>query len=300
MKDYIIRVTGLVGLVVALIGFAGTALDLIHQPQQLRLFSLIGYIIFSIGAILFAFKSETIPQAWRWASLGFLYIVTILFFVWVGTWISGNLEPPLPPATALEKAYTFNFEGIEDVTSTSPWYSVPENSTHKLLISSTSEFSHSGEKSLRLKLSIQPLATDPNEYGGIAITEEVYPALTSQTVNAAEAWILVPQSEQAQNTLLQAHIMAYTYDQNDGFIGLYSEDVELVPGRWTPVFWGGAYTVYVDAKSLPFEVETESLGFISSDRKMYELYLTMWSDAPYTGSIYIDDIVMYTTDTSKK
>jgi hypothetical protein len=298
VKDYIRLVTGLIGLIIALMGFASTALDLVGQPEQLHLFSLAGYIVFSIGVLWFAFGSEQIPRRWRLASLGGLYIATILFFIWVGTWKNDSLGQPPPPSDALEKVYSFDFEEIEDPTDISPWYSLPDSKTHTLLVSHAPELSCSGEKSLRLKLNIQPFATDPNEYGGIAVTEKVYPALTSRTVNAAEAWILVPESEQAQNSNLQAHIMAYTFDRNGGYIGLYSEDVELKPGAWTPVFWGGAYTVYVDAKNLPFEVETESLAFISNDRKMHEFYLTVWSDAPYSGSIYFDDIVMYTTGPS--
>jgi hypothetical protein len=61
-----------------------------NQPQLLQIVALLGYIVFSGGILWFAFKSQA-KQQWRWLSLLALYLVTIGFFIWVGTWFNTKL-----------------------------------------------------------------------------------------------------------------------------------------------------------------------------------------------------------------
>jgi hypothetical protein len=112
MKDYIGLITGLVGLSIALVAFTGAILELVDQPQQLHLFSLIGYFICAVGVIWFAVKATAVPRGWRLASLGALYIVTIVLFIWVGTWITGDSSSP-SAAASQAKVIRSEFVGIQ-------------------------------------------------------------------------------------------------------------------------------------------------------------------------------------------
>jgi len=299
MRQYIGLVTGIIALLLAIIAFSTGIFDVSVQTEQFRIFVVIVYVVFGIGVVIAAYKSKSVFRAW--AILGVLYVITAFFFIWVGSWrsvVQDNQEL-MSSNNALKEIQKFDFEEKIDATDISPWYMLPDTKNHTLVISEVPEFSRSGNKSLRLKLNIQSISSGEDEYGGIALTDAVFPALTNETVNAIEAWILIPDTEQTENIDFQSHIMAFTYDKNGAYLGLYSEDVELNPGKWTPVFLGVDYEVYIDPKALPLEVGNEEFHFSSENRKINEFYLTVWSDAPYSGSIYFDDVVMYTVKTSE-
>lgn len=208
---------------------------------------------------------------------GILGLVSGYFLIPFIESITSQINSPNIP---LETIKHYDFETFQDPTDVRPWNVFPETKTHQLIISN--EQANSGDSSLRLKMQIQPLSVDENEYGAIGISLENNPTFVSEKLVAATAWILLPQSEQVQDNDIYTHIIGEIYDSNTR-ISIYSEDVKLIPGVWTPVFWSATY-----------RIDSEDFNF-SSDKNTSHLYLTVWdSDQPYDGSVYIDDIVLYT------
>jgi hypothetical protein len=278
-ENYLQLVTSFVGLIITLIAFAGAILNLTNQPQQLRIFSLIGYAVFFGGILWLAFRERDISQGWQWAGLGLLYLITIPFFIWVGTW---NEFPNNSSKEAnaldipLQVAQIYDFETEDDPTVTTPWISVPPTKTHTILISDEEAFARSGTHSLRLKVDIQPYYIDETtEYAGVGFTEAGL-----SNVKAAVAWVLIPKSEPIQNVTLRSHIIVWMYDENDEGIGFFGEAKEIEPGEWTSLFIGTF-------------AGTSTLDDFIWNGKIDELYVTVWSDKPYTGSIYVDDFTIY-------
>jgi len=60
------------------------------DPQGLRVASLAGFILTFLSSVWLAFKAKSVRQTWRWSILVLLYIITILFSLWVGTWIGAS------------------------------------------------------------------------------------------------------------------------------------------------------------------------------------------------------------------
>jgi hypothetical protein len=95
MSNYTKVLQNFISLIMALIGFAGLIVSLVSQPQQLHIFATLSYCAFLIGILWFAFGKTEIKQIWRWLGLGLLFVITIPFCIWVGTWINlqGNIRP---------------------------------------------------------------------------------------------------------------------------------------------------------------------------------------------------------------
>jgi len=187
-------------------------------------------------------------------------------------WHSLSLAPPV------KLVQSFNFEDSKDLTNTLPWISYPESQKHQLIISD--EESHQGQYSLRLIIDTQ--AYDNNdEYGGIGIQSGTFPDITTYQARLITAWVYLPYSEYIQTQKFFSHLFAYVYDEEGTYAAIYGNDASLVPGKWTPVRWSAAYSI-----------ESPSMNIWESN--LGELYLTVWSDKPYKGSIYFDDIEVYT------
>lgn len=265
MPDIIIvAFIGLFGAVLgALIGAFGNiiAAKIKNQPssqEPMRKISLrYGIIIGAVGGII-------------------LGILLVQLVNWGQSLLRSNKIP-------LSIVQYYDFESYQDSTNTKPWHVIPDEKSHQLILSD--EEAHSGKSSLRLKVSIQPLYTDQYEYGGIGIFRSTAQVLEKSQVIAGSAWVLIPAGEAVQNNEMFAHIIGYVYDE-ESYMGVYSEDVKLTPGVWTPIFWGATYTT-----------EFQDFTFLSSDRKLNEFYISVWDDSKsYDGSIYFDDIVLYTCE----
>jgi hypothetical protein len=72
-------------------------LNLGQNQQEVRAISLASYIVYALATLWLVFKGVTIPPRLRWGILGAYYIVTILFFTWVGTWIKPPVINKWPP-----------------------------------------------------------------------------------------------------------------------------------------------------------------------------------------------------------
>lgn len=176
---------------------------------------------------------------------------------------------------SLEVAYNDDFEDIKDSPYDGPWVAYPTGKNHSLVPSD--KYAHSGNQSLKLTVKNQPYEEAPaEEYGGIGIT-----GLNIHKAKTIEAWVLVLESDQASDSTITSHIFTYIKDSSGKNIGLYSKDEKLKPGSWTQIFLGVCYTT--DCKNCTFEWD----GTIDN------LYLTVWSDQSYWGSIYIDDITIW-------
>lgn len=202
----------------------------------------------------------------------------------LGPVIVGKFNAPDIPLKVMEH---FDFEDVQDTKDVGPWRPVPTTKSHELFVST--DQSHSGQASLRLKFdTIQPITQGNEEHGGLGLLADNYPRLESERLVAASAWVLLPRSEHVQDNDLHTHVIGYTSLSQDDYMGVYSQDLKLVPGEWTPVFWGAAY-----------QAEFRDSSFVSSDNRFLELYLTIWDEVgPYDGSIYIDEITLYTNEDS--
>jgi hypothetical protein len=176
---------------------------------------------------------------------------------------------------SLHVAYNDDFEDIKDSPYDGPWVACPTEKNHGLAPSD--KYAHSGNHSLKLTVNNQPHKEAPaEEYGGIGITD-----LNIHKAKTIEAWVLVPKSDQARGSTIISHIFTYIKDSSGKNIGIYSKDEKLKPGFWTQIFLGVCYTT--DCKNCTFEW----------DGTIDQLYLTVWSDQSYWGSIYIDNITIW-------
>ena len=218
----------------------------------------------------------------------YIILIGTLFSFLCGILLAKSITQAISKFTAqsipLSEFRQFSFENYTDLTDVRPWISVPPSSNPPIL-SISSEEAHSGKYSLRLKMNVKILdLANPNEYGGIGITGNTYPDLISKTILASVAWVFLPKSEQLSNSTLYGHLFGYIHNTNGEYLAIHGADTELTPGEWTSVFWGASYQIQI----LP------NLSFVSSDKRTSELYITFWSTQPYNGSIYIDDITLFT------
>ena len=170
---------------------------------------------------------------------------------------------------------TYDFENISDETDTTPFFTVPSSKSYEAIISR--DVSHSGKHSLRLFVNMQSAATNPEtEYTGIGLAGKV-----PLQAKAITIWVFIPPSEPIQSTIFKAHILAYKNSETSENMLFMSDTAQIKPGTWTPFFIG----TFGETGNIPDRIEWNG--------KIDELYLTIWSDKPYSGSIYIDDFSIY-------
>ncbi|MCX6081944.1 MAG: hypothetical protein NTW32_20650, partial [Chloroflexi bacterium] len=99
-------------------------------------------------------------------------------------------------------------------------------------------------------------------------------------INFISAWIFIPNSEPIRDHNFLAHILVYKYDKNRNPIGFTSRDTKVEPGKWTHLVIG----TFQNTSSIPDFIWNGDIN---------ELYVSIWSDKDYNGSIYIDDIELY-------
>jgi len=85
--DLFAKVGAILGFFSLLISFLSSLLNLVQMPQGLRSVSVAAFVVFFLAILWLAFRGTDVKPKWRWLSLGALYVVTILYFIWVGTWI---------------------------------------------------------------------------------------------------------------------------------------------------------------------------------------------------------------------
>jgi len=230
-KDYSKLITSLIGLIVTLIAFAGILLDLTDHPQQLRIFSLIGYAVFSGGIIWFAFKSTDAPQVWRWVSLGVLYLGTIPFFIWVGTWPGVQSNAQFTVQTGANRLIThYDFEGTDDGWSKVVSLELLPDLTTKsqfprdnffpgsMSTEVTTDYALTGQNSLKVITSVN-VAGDFKSY--------LYREGTF-TAYGVTIYVLAPDSTAASSiSYIQLCVPSHDWVCSDG--------TQLVPGEWIPL-----------------------------------------------------------------
>jgi hypothetical protein len=238
-----------------------------------------GGIIFMLIAFLRKAGKETEfeqhPKI-RVLILGILLLVISLGLYVLPFFFSGNetisvVEAPNFPF----RSTLYDFENSTNETDIAPWITLPTNKKYKALISQ--DFALSGTQSLRVFVDMQPYITNKDtEYVGVELT-----GVTPLQAKIITAWVFIPQSEPIQGINFSAHILAYVKDKNGVLGGFVGETKVVKPGTWTSLFIG------------TFGETTDVLGNLVWNGKIDILYLTVWSDKPYNGSIYIDDFSIY-------
>ncbi len=86
-KGWVSTIGAILGFFITLIAFIINIQNWAQDPLALRSVSAAGFILFFLGTMWFAFKVKNVKPAWRWTSLAVLYVSTIIYFSWVGTWL---------------------------------------------------------------------------------------------------------------------------------------------------------------------------------------------------------------------
>jgi hypothetical protein len=185
---------------------------------------------------------------------------------------------------SLQVAYNDDFENRNGPADIDPWTTRHDNKSYSGRISE--EEKHFGNYSLRLKVDMTDYDYNDiekrDEYGSIGIASAKH-----SEVKVIEAWVLVPESEQVIGSTFSSHIIAYFNDSSSRNIAFFGETEEIKPGRWTPIFLGVFYEAKCSDPNIEWNCNFEWDGTIDA------LYLTVWSDQPYKGSIYFDDITIW-------
>lgn len=266
----------ILNLVIVIGTISGLILSLTIQPEFLHIFSIVTYFVVFIYICVYVIRGSIgLSQFWRWVILGVFYIGTIPFFIWVGSWSKSPNNTVAEASNFPFQVTVYDFENPEMATDVAPWFSVPEPKSYKTLISQ--DFAHSGKSSLQLFADMQSAAANPEtEYAGIGLKGEI-PLHTKAIV----AWIFIPTSEPIKDVVFKAHLLSYDKKDDGTKITFTGEDTIVKLGTWTPLFLG-------------FSGETElASNRIVWDGKIDEAYLSIWSDRPYKGSIYVDDFSVY-------
>jgi len=221
----------LIGLLITVIGLAGALLELASEPQKLRVFSLIGYVVFAVGVIWFAFSSGETSQTWRWIGLAVLYLSTIPFFVWVGTWVGTSRNTRLVAQREFNHLVTYHgFEGTDDGWSKLDITIVDQNGASIAALSDgsrfpgsidseiTSEHALEGSNSLRVTTSV----TEQGEYKGYLYRQG------SISGYGIAIYVMVPEVPDACS-------MEYVQLCIPSRGWVCSKATDLVAGEWTPI-----------------------------------------------------------------
>jgi hypothetical protein len=142
MKDYPKIVISLLGFLAALISISLGASHLVTESLPLRIVAVIGYIIFAGGVRWFAFTTEA-AMKWREISIVLLFVVTIPFSIWVGTWITAPSSPSStsPVVGNLVKQWDMetSAEGWEDIIRLDAGWGNPQTTKRAAIPASDGE-----------------------------------------------------------------------------------------------------------------------------------------------------------------
>lgn len=228
MKDkFIPSVMILIGLIVAVSGLASNVLDLVNDPEKLKIFFSIGYVIFAAGIIWFSFFSKEVGQKWRWMALGGLFLSTIIFFYWVGTW--SNMRSANPD-NSNPFVVRQSFENTNDGWSNLDIALVGEDNETKNTLAEdpnfpgsikseiSSEQSLIGDNSLKIITSV----TSPGDYKGFVSRQG------STNSYGIAIYAMVPKGYgDAPIDYIQLCLPSNRW--------VCSAATDLIPGEWTPI-----------------------------------------------------------------
>jgi len=278
----IAAVLALVAAIIALPTSVSKGIEALQNPGVGVISAGIVLLAAMISASYMLSKKDSVSTLQRVLAAIVVAVGTIVILLSIGFWVGSNWQRQLSVSELpLSVLHSYTFEGAQDPIEIAPWRSAPAIKSHTLLVYDDKEFSHSGTQSLRLNCEFQPIKTDSSEWAGISAFD-----LEFSNVKVIVAWVLVPRSEQTRDGKLRSRITAWTLDPAGEPVGLYSESKVLEPGVWTPIFLG--------------TFDTLSNANFEWNREIFQIALEVWSDKPYSGSVYFDDIVIYADATVVK
>jgi hypothetical protein len=138
----IAKVSAIVGLVVLLISAITNIFNLVQDERGIRILSVVAFILFFSASLWLAFKTSISGRS-GWIVLIALYIVTIIFSIWVGTWIAPRSRAALTVDVPRNVMMSLNFEEQPDPSqinlgicnnSATPteWFSTCQDAPQKL------------------------------------------------------------------------------------------------------------------------------------------------------------------------
>jgi hypothetical protein len=171
-----------------------------------------------------------------------------------------------------------------------PWVSLPLDKKFKLAVSNKFDQGQdrSYQYSLRLDGSIPGRGQTSLDFAGIALYGQNDPDLNKDSIIAANAWVYIPESAENLENHFYGAIQGTTYSPNGESFISSSPDFELTPGEWTQIHWTVSFNVlYHDS------INQVDRQFISLDNRISELDVIVRADRPYNGSIFFDNITIF-------
>ncbi len=198
-------------------------------------------------------------------------LVLLLLF-----WGAIFFKQPSRENVPLEIYKNYSFESAKGLTDTAPWITYPISQNYTTLISDDVDYAHTGTKSYRLIVDMQPYESNPDiESASIGILNQDLLGITM-----ISAWVLIPYADPILNHNFRAHILAIRYNENGDPISFIGRDTEIELGKWTHLSLG----TFQNSNAIP---EFTWGGDID------ELYIAVWCEQAYNGSIFIDDVTFY-------
>jgi hypothetical protein len=229
-RDWLATAVLVMGFVTTLVSCILNFPQPTRNPDTFHAFSIAGLVLYFLGTLWFAFKAEGIGPVLRWASLILLYIFSLAYFTWVGTWIA-NSEPLRQQMTIPKNrlSTSFDFEGTDDGWSEVATVEFAPDGSYKSIYPDdaffpgsmqseiTAEYALTGENSLKVTTFLST-AGDFRSY--------LYRAGTI-TGNGVIIYVLAPDLTKVYIDYIQLCVPS-----NDW---VCSEGIDLVQGEWTPL-----------------------------------------------------------------
>jgi hypothetical protein len=87
LVDLFARILVILGFLTTVIAFITELAKITTDAQKLRIASIAGFVTYFASTLWLAFKATNVKTFWRWVSLVLLYVITVPYFIWMGTWI---------------------------------------------------------------------------------------------------------------------------------------------------------------------------------------------------------------------
>lgn len=267
--EWIPGITDVLTLFVALVAFINTVEEFALDRRGSRILSIAAFVIYFVGTLQVAVWRRRNEKKWWWLTLVALYIVTVPYFVWVGSWMQWP-EPRVDTFPFVESA-RYSFEEQSTTAVLDAWKAVTyKGAQADLKVTEDESFTRSGGRALEL----QVIRLGPNQAVRI-VSDPVHAG-----VDAASAWLFIPESPHTGATRLRFYVVACGESFDGERICFRGHVVNAVPGKWTYAAVGLGRRVEVDRDGTEWPQTVTRIEVI-----VYGSYM---------GPVYVDDIVLFT------
>ena len=202
-------------------------------------------------------------------------ITTIVFFVGYSSGIiSQQREKFILYRFQIIKEYNFEFDDSLSIFSI-PYISQEKHQEQTISINSDPRYVHNGNHSLRLICSLNG-SNDSFDFVDIMIQN-----VDVKNYNFIQAWIYFDPEPGITIDSITSYIYYQQGNEDNSTSAVFGQEIKLTPGKWNKLILGRVAITMVKQNSI----------YING--KINWFYIRIKSKAKYSGSIYIDDIDIY-------